>query len=324
MMDELKKRLLQDPRAALDEGEGVVERLWDISSDANETKTLRKAAKKALYILGSKGVDISRKKPKKEKKILPPQVHIAGNPLLSVPDSEGSSRLIIPVEDDRGLAFTEYRFILGSQDGVLQFSSVPGSKTHLHKLLETRENGFFPVTQEYALFRLDRALQKTEVEHISGLESIPDILRAKHQDVPDHPVLSVVTPGLTRIFSPEEEKRIFSLEEVARLSLPERDIEEVRARIQEAQSSRLIIDNKRPEERFEQIIDGFFKTYFTEERCSLYRTLLLDIAYFLQYHDFDIEARILVNTAKDFRPGIVAEKRNPVANYLVYQALIAR
>jgi hypothetical protein len=324
MKDKLKERLLKDPRIVLNEKDDIVEELWQLSSAVEESKPVRKAAKKALYILGSRGVDISRKKPKKKKPVFHTQLRVADDPLLSVPDSQGYSRLIIPVVDDRGAAFTEYRFILSALDGMLQFSSAPGSKNHMRKLLEPRENGFFPVSPEYALFRLDQAINHTDVEHISGLESLPDILRVKRSAMLEHPVLSVVRAGLTRIFSPEEEKRIFTLDEIARLSLSERDTEEVRTRIREAQASKLILENKSPQERFERIIDSFFKTYFTEVRCSYYRTLLFDIALFCRHRGLENEARILVHTAQDFHTRVVLGKKHPVANYLVYQAVMAR
>ncbi len=318
--DELKDILLRDPRSVLKLKEDVVKELWQLSSDADESKTVKKAAKKALYILRSGGIDVAQKRPSEKKPVLQAEMRIADDPLLSVPDSIGSSQLVIPVEDDRGVAFTLYRFIFNTQKGVLQFSSAAGSRSLLQKLSKSGKEGFFPVSPDYAFFRLAQALQKTDTGRVSGLDSLPDVFKKDHSKTVDHPVLSIVPTGLTRIYSPEEGKSVFSLEEVSRLSLPEEDIEAVRARIKQAQASKLILDNKNPEERAARIIDTFYETYFTKQKCLFYKTLFLDIALACYYRGLEGQARVLVNMAKDLTPGAVEHKEHPVLNYLMYQA----
>jgi len=318
--DELKDMLLKDPSGVLQFGDGVVEELWQLSSDASEEKSVRKAAKKALYVLRSMGFDVERKKTAEKISRSKAEMRITDDPLLSAPDSIGSNRLLIPVEDERGLSLMLYSFIINTQRGVLRFSSGPGSRSHLQKLRGMKDEGFFPVSAEYALFRLDQALQKTETGHISGLESLPDILRTGGSKIIDHPVLSIIQTGLTRIYSPQEEKSIFNLEEIMRLVLPEEDIEDVRARIDEAKKSRIILNNKSPEERIDRIIDNFYNTYFTEQRCLFYKTLLFDIALSCNYRGLEGHARILVNMAKDLGLQAVEQKEHPILNYLMYQA----
>ncbi len=318
--DELKEMLLEDPGGVLQFEDGAAEELWQLSSDAAEAKSVRKAAKKALYILRSRGIDIAQKKPVEKRSVLRTEMRIADDPLLAVPDSIGSSRLFIPLEDDRGLSLTLYRFIVNMQRGVLRFSSGPGSKNYLLKLREKEKEAYFPVTPEYALFRLDQALQKTEAGRVSGLESLPDVLKTDGSKIVDHPALSIVQTGLARIYSPDEEKRIFNLEEIVRLVLSREDTEDVRSRIDEAKKSRIILENRSPEERIDLIIDDFYKTYFTEQRCFFYKTVLFDIALSCHYRGLGGHARVLVNMAKDLDLPAVKQKKHPVLNYLMYRA----
>jgi len=318
--DQLKDILLEDVRSVLRLEENVIEELWQISTDTAQTKAARKAAKKALYILRSGGVNIARKKPSEKKSMLQAESRIADDPLLSVPDSIGSSQLVIPVEDHRGVFFTLYRFIVHTQKGVLRFSSAAGSRNLLQKLRKSEEDGFFPVPPEYALFRLDQALQKTDTGHVSGIDSLPDIMKKGHSETVGHPALSIVPTGLTRIYSPEEEKSVFSLEEVSRLSLPEEDVEGAMTRIEQARASKLVLDNKSPEERVAQIIDTFYETYFNEQRCLYYRTLLFDIALSCHYRGLESQSRVLANMAGDLSPRVVQQKKHTLLNYLMYRA----
>ena len=323
----LEELLQTGPRGLLDrlqdeqEQAAVVEQLWKASQTRSVGKSLQKAAKKALYVLRSNGVDVDQYKPE--------AVHRdAGQgeglevteALLSVPDGLGSSQLVIVLSDRAGSSLVLYRFVINALRGVLQFSSTGVSRKALRKAQE--EGMFFPVSAEYARFRLAQAMDRTDRARISGLGSLPSVLEGGEEPV-IHPIRNIGKANLSRIIGPEEGKKIFSVPEIAGMALPDEDIAETRNLLTEARASRLVLANKTPEERMQETLLRFYRTYFNRERLEDLSTRLLDVAAAFHYRGRSGFTRLLIDFADSLRSPALIPEKHPLLSYLVYKAFMA-
>ena len=328
-MEEVKRleELLQSgPRGLLDRLQGereqaaIVEQLWKASQTRSVGKSLQKAAKKALYVLRSNGVDVDRYKPEAAYRDAGQGEDLeVTEAALSVPDGLGSSQLVIALSDRAGSSPVLYRFVINALRGVLQFSRTGVSRKDLRKAQE--EGVFFPVSAEYARFRLAQAMNKTDRSRISGLGSLPAVLQGGEEPAV-HPIRDIVETHLSRIIGPDEGKKIFSIPEIAVMALPEADVAETRNLLAEARASRLVLANKTPEERVQETLLRFYRTYFNRERLDDLSTRLLDVAAALHYRRRSDFARLLIDFADSLRSPALIPEKHPLLSYLVYRSFM--
>ncbi len=331
-MDEatVQSLLSQNPRSLLKRMRGaaerqeIVQKFWEISVDERMARSAQKSAKKALYIFRSAGIDIDQFRPSAKKpKGKGEDEHTIDSCFLSIPDGLGRSELIISLMNQRSSSLVQYRFIINNLRGVLGYSQNPGSKKSLQKLIRQNDN-FFSIPASYAIFRLHRALQRTDYERVSGLGSLPRSLRDDGEESVEHPVRKLVPARISRILTPDEESNLFKMGELGTMRLPEEDIRDVRSHINEAKNSKLVLQNRTPTQRVQEIVKGFNTTYFTPERLDDLATRLLDLALINYYRDQSSQARLLIEYADRLRsPKLVAEQ-HPLLNYLVYKAFSLR
>ena len=327
-MEQLKEIILSNPARILrlsepDRLEQVVTELWAVALDESESKAVRKAAKKALYIVKSRGMDIERMKPEVPQKKSPGRHQKElRKVLLTTPDTASLSLLIVVLSNVQTGGLELLWFLLHPWNGIQKFSVEQATKKHLEKFNSTQPD-FIEVPVEYGLYRLNRALEKTDVQRISGLSKLPQMLRRESADGGEHPVLDLLQVRISRVFNPEYEKRVFQLEEVARLSLPPEDMKEYREEITTARQSKLIVQGKRPEERVADVIERLYSTYFTQERRAYYREVLLDIALLLYQRDQVEFARLLLDYANRMLDSVLRAQEHPFLSFLVYREFFA-
>jgi len=346
---ELREVILTNPSRILqvsdgEEFEQVVAELWSVAMDESQSKSMRKAAKKALYMAKSRGLDIERVKPALLKHIprMETRKEIEGI-FLTTPDSELLFLLIVALVNVQTGALDLLHFLIHPERGVRKYSLEHGAKKQLQRIRNSNPD-LMQVPEQYGLYRLRKALKNTDRKKISGLANLPSILKLESatsggnspadsisipgspgpEDEIVHPVIDLLQVRLSRVFNPEYEKKIFQLGEVVRLSLPPEDMEEFRRNISLAQESRLIVDGKTPQERVEQEIDRLFSTYFTPQRRSLYRELLLDIALLLYHRGQEDHARILIDYANRLLNTAVPAREHPFLSFLVYKELFGQ
>lgn len=334
---ELKEMICREPGELFekirtlgeDEGEKrrLIQEIWELS-EVNEPKAIRKSARKALYILRSKGIDVEDYRPKREPE--PQEVRDELRfleAMLSVPDSFGTSRLIIPLMRAGDERIEAFQFAINRLKGVLHFVRNPASKNFL-KRLKASDPGIFPVPVDYALFRLRYALKKTDRGKISGLDELPEVLAGGpgadvSQKEVSHPVLSLVRSRVSRIHSPDEEMRFLNTPEVGIMMLPDEDVRDYRESIEEARKSRLVIGNMSPEERVRDVVERFYVSYFTPERLFFFRERLFDIALAYYQRDLEDQAHLIVSFSLRLTEPGESLKAHPLIQYLVYHALIS-
>lgn len=304
------------------EEQHIIKALWNFAGDERESKSVRKAAKKTLYIIKSRGIDVDRYKPEQEsvKRSGKPEktIHSA---MLSIPDSEGNNLLVFILVNTQTQGFDFLRFVINSDRGIQKYSSNHASKK-VFETFKAQNPVFFPVAPEYGLMRLNRALKKTEIKKISGLSTLPDILVLKDERETRHPVLDLVPVKISRIITPEEEKDIFKMREVGGLSLFGREVEGFKREIETARNSKLILMGRTPEERVGDIISRIYYSYFIPARRAFYSEMLLDIALYFFHRKSADYSRILIDWSNRLKNVNQSAKEHPFLNYLVYKEFL--
>ena len=330
-MSDSMERALKDPAGLLklagdEEMAGVMETLWRLALDDGESKAARKSAKKALYILKSRGVDVDRHKPEESSKGVVKGAERVEAAFLTAPDSTGSSLLVFDLSDGKGLTHTLCQAVV-HPEGVRSFTSRQASKKALERLLEQNPE-LFPVPPGYALARLRKASEKGGFSGASALESAPAPLRKGelllHEGIGDvpHPALALFPPGLSRILQPDKERRLFAMPEIARLSLFGDDVPRFKELVGQAKKSRLIVGNRSPEERVSDVLESFQASHFNPERRAVYGRMLLDIALSLHARGSREEAKTLVEYGKSLLIPGKSLKDHPMVRYLVYKEFL--
>lgn len=325
---DLKDLIMRSPQSVLgflDNGaqkETTIKMLWNFASDKRESKIVRKSAKKALYIVRSKGIDTDRFKPdieviKSEEKT-ENTIHSA---LLSLPDSHGKNLLVISITNTKTLSLDIYQFIISSEYGMQDYKVMQMSKKSLERFMDQNRD-FFPIPSKYALFRLNKAFKISDEKKVLKRKKVPDILYIGNDKEVTPPVLALISTSISHILTPNEEKQLFKMRELMRISLPKDKVEEYKKEIETAKKSRLILENKSPQERATGIIDRFCFTYFTKEKRDIYREILLDIALYYHYREHREYSRILIDYANRLIDMNIDIREHPLIQFLIYKEFL--
>jgi hypothetical protein len=323
--EEMKKMIIDAPGKLLQElqdkarADRMVRQLWEIAASSGESREIKKAAKKALYTLRSRGIDVDTQKPHKQtqkKRSDPDEIDQA---MLSLSDSKDNYMLIISTSNRRTLALDVHQLLLDNRKGILDYRVEGMSKRSFERFM-TESEDFFPVPAPYALSRLHRAVR---ISPEQKLKRVPKLLTGKKEEV-EHPILSFVGTNISRIQSPSDEKKIFTEREIGRISLPTDEVNPFIEEIREAGASRLILDNMSPEQRVEGIVDRFCRAYFTEERRKLYREQLFDIALYYHHKEKEYYTRILVEFGKQLMNMSADIKAHPFVQFLIHKDILQR
>jgi hypothetical protein len=300
----------------------MIELLWGLALDDEEPKTARKAAKKALYMLKSRGIDVEKLRPAETApKASKEGAQVLSASYLSLPDSSMSALHLFVLSGGGAVSSTLYQAVVHPERGITKFSSQRTSGKQLAKYLEQNPE-VFQVPVEYALFRFAGALKRSDLKSVSGLDSLPGSMRGEGAGEVPHPVLALIGPPVGRILHPDEEKNLFGMQEVARLALVGDEVPIYRERVREARQSRLIVGNRNPEERISDVIDGFVAAHFTAARREIYGTILFDIALYFARAGRRDEAKALVDYGRGLRAAGPSLKEHPVVRFLVYKEFL--
>jgi hypothetical protein len=321
--DLLKELILRDQkavfRAAEEELDTVLAQLWKCALDSSEPKLLRKAAKKALYVLHSRGIDVDGARPERPEKSADGEtVYQIGECVLSIPDSRWNSLMVFVLLEKTTSSMNAARFTVNLERGLTAYTQEHMAKKQISRIVQNTP-GLFHVPEPYALYKLNTALEKPESGKISGVSSLPDVLRRKPQDPPRHPALENIPAQLSRLVKPDEEKTLFQQKEIVSLSLPSGEMREFKEEIARAKGSTLILQGKSPQERVKDIIEKLFTFYFTPAKRAMYSEAFLDIALYFFNTDRESLARLLVDYAKHLGTPSSKLQQNPVVNFLIYK-----
>jgi len=321
--DLLKELILRDQkavyRAAEEELDTVLAQLWKCALDSSEPKILRKAAKKALYVLHSRGIDVDGARPERpERPAETEAVYQISECVLSIPDSQWNSLIVFALLENATSSLKAARFTVNPERGLTAYTQEHATKKQISRILQETP-GLFRVPEPYALYKLNAALEKPESGKISGVSSLPGVLRNTPPDPPRHPALERIPAQLSRLVKPDEEKTLFQQKEILSLSLPAGEMREFKEEIARAKASTLILQGKSPQERVKDVVEKVFTFYFTPAKRAIYSEAFLDLALYFFNTERESLARLLVDYAKHLGTTSAKLQQNPVINFLIYK-----
>jgi hypothetical protein len=329
--EQLRHALLNDDmKPATGGDEETVLLLWALAEDMGEQKTIRKKAKRALYLLRSKGVDVDGVKPLRREKPSPRDTRkTVETAALSLPDSGCRSVISIAAADTKTLGFDAHDFLISVSFGITGHRVRPVAKhTLMRALIKEHESSmeFFEVPAEYALFRLRHVISLSPEKEREDLAALIDGFSAGEAGGmdPEHPVLALLSRHVSHIAAPDEEKNLFTEREIQRISLPEDSTDGFRSLIEEAKNSRLILENRTPKQRVSDTVSRFCAFYFTPLRRRAFRDMLLDVAFYYFRYDRVGYARILHIYAEGFLNPALDIRQHPFVQYLTYKAFLMK
>ncbi|MBN2324181.1 MAG: hypothetical protein JXQ30_10635 [Spirochaetes bacterium] len=327
----LKRALFSgDMKPATGGDEETILLLWALAEDMGEQKAIRKKAKRALYLLRSKGIDVDGVKPERLRKpSLTDTKKRVETAALSLPDSGLQSVISIAASDTKTLGFDAHDFLISVSFGITGHRVRHAAKRSLARALINGQEGkteFFEVPGEYALYRLRRAVSLSPEEEREALAARIDGFTASDTGTtePEHPLSSLLSPRVSHIAAPDEEKTLFSEREIARIMLPDESTREFRSLIEEAKNSRLILENRTPKQRVSEAVSRFCAFYFSPPRRFAFRDILLDVALHYFRHEREGYARILQSYAEGFLNPALDIRQHPFVQYLTYKAFLMK
>ena len=340
MEEKIEEETLKNPAATArlilnsDDRDRLIGNLLKIIDNANNKndkndKHLKKMAKKVLYILKSRGINVdnlissvgnsSKTKIDGETKETELKNGFNVEPFrafLYIPDSLGNSRMIVSFYNNDQAGYELFDIIYNLDEGIKQFGDQKVSKSMIKRIVENGHE-LVEIPVSFALARMNDLLKIPE-----SRDKVPIRIRYYIRDVKIeiHPILKIYPAQISGIISTEEERELFSRPEIARLMIPDKYTNRYREEIVQAKNSILIINNMTPEERINQTVERFIQYYFTHERLSMYRNLLLDIALFLHSQGESLLAKRLVSYAEELIKPIGDISKHPLVQLLIYKS----
>ncbi|MCJ7705265.1 MAG: hypothetical protein MUO28_06965 [Desulfobacterales bacterium] len=303
----------------------VLHRLLEISGD----KKIRKVIKRSLYRLKGKGITVEEVFPEKEGPVFralkaePPRGF--GGPF----DFLGQ-RFLMLIVPHIGRGLTVMQGIVSDTEGLIDFSGGEMARKGFRVFFEeVQKGGPFPLVEmepSYVGFLFVRAYQltlergKTPPQDYLHLRGEVDGVKREHED----PLIS------SHIREDEIEgddlilRRGGDLLKTDLFSAWKIGKEEIRPyadEVWEAEESKLVLNQAQKEVRFQEIYQRALSDLFTEERRSLYRRRMEEMAYYLFKSGKEDEAKVSLAVAIDLKKPPNLIQPNPFLFQLVVKSI---
>ncbi len=299
----------------------LLEHPWD--------KKIRKMIKRSLYRLKSKGIAVEEILPEKEGPLFrplqaePPRGY--GGPFDFL-----DQRFLMLVVPHIGRGVTVMQGIVSDTEGLIDFSGGEMPRKKFKEFFgEVQQASPFPFIEmepSYVGFLFVQAHQltlgkgKTPVQEYLRLKKEIESVRKEHEK---HPVYSLIPEdeieGNDRILSRGGDLLKNDLFETWRLA--EEEIRPYADEVWEAEESKLILNQAQKEARFQEIYRRALSDLFPEERRSLYRRRMEEMAYYLFKSGKEEEAKISLAVALDLKKVPNLFQPNPFHFQLVVKSI---
>ncbi len=319
---------------------GVVERLASILDakivhilkrmlEVYEAKMVRKAIKRSLYRMKSRGMVIEDLIPEKKDSILRPLK-------VEPPKGFGNSfdiswnRLLILTFARPGRGVMVLQGLVNDQQGIISFFggeiSKKEFKNYFDEVKELSPSPLVEIDASYVGFLFAQAYQKTLLRGgIPPSEYVrfkTDVERIKKEY--ERPLIYsyLETEGI------EGDERFLSrggdllkTDLFAGWMIGEEEIRPYADEVWEAEESRLILNPNQKEARFQDIFQRALSNLFSEEKRSLYQWRMEEMAYILYKLGREEEAKISLTVALDLKKPINIFQPNPFLYQLVIKSI---
>ena len=268
----------------------AVDALVEIGHDAQD-KGVTKEIRRALFKLRQKGMPV----PSEEAVRAKPSAPILDSPpaiegYMSAVDGSGN-RLIWIVKPQLGHGLQTLQAMVSDREGLLRFGGAQIRRKELrnmaHEIKEKHGISMIPVPSEYADEIIYRAYEKSQNQGRSGFENFSQLRagvlsgRPKSQQ---HPIYRRLDLGAVRDRAwREQSRRLLDEPELRFWFLDEDWVRPYLLQIDEAKSSRLVLNPAQKEERLAAIVRDAVKAFSLGEIGSVLQRRMEDMAlYFLE------------------------------------------
>ena len=302
----------------------LLHRMFEVAQD----KKVRKVIKRSLYRLKSKGIAVEEILSDGEKPVLRPLQVEPKEGFASGIDSLGQ-RLLWLILPHPGRGLTVIHGIVSDQDGIVDFSrdemTRKGFRTFFEEVQEKNPFPFVEMEPFYAAFLF------TEVYQLNLKKGNPsqDYLRAKSEiegvkrDYPKPLVYSHLradeVAGDDRILKKGAD--LLKTDAYSSWRIEEEEIRPYADEVWEAEESKIVLNQAQKEARFQTIYLKALTDLFPEEKKSLYRRRLEEMAYVLLKLGKDEEAKISLSVAMDLEKPLNPIQPNPFLFQLVIKSI---
>ena len=288
----------------------AVEALLRLEKVAEE-KDLKKEIRRSLFRLAQKGLGIPEEKGDGETSSPP---ILSGSPeieaYLSSVDGAGG-RLVWMVKPQAGHGLQTIQAMINDREGLQRIGGARIRRKELRAMAEEikKQHGvtMVPVPWEYADSVLYESFEKAKSKGRSGLENFHELRSMLNTGKPkphDHPVYqrlnaAAVHEGAWRELS----RRLLDEPEFRAWVLDADWLEPFLGQLQEAQSSRLVLNPMQKEERLAGIVRDAVKTLCTEETGKVMQRRMEDMALYFVETDRMEMAKLALAVAEQIKEG---------------------
>jgi hypothetical protein len=289
---------------------GAAEALLRLEKVA-EDKELKKEIRRSLFKLAQKGLAIPEEKEVGETSSAP---ILRGSPeieaYLSSVDGAGG-RLVWLVKPQAGHGLQTIQAMINDREGLQRIGGARIRRKELRAMAEEikKQHGvtMIPVPWEYADTVLYESFEKAKSKGRSGLENFHELrsmLNAGKPKAQDHPVYQRLDAAAVREGAWRELSRRLLDEPEFRVWVLDADwLEPFLGQLQEAQSSRLVLNPMKKEERLAGIVRDAVKTLCTGETGRVMERRMEDMSLYFAETDRMEMAKLALAVAEQIKEG---------------------
>ena len=274
----------------------ALESLIEIERQTSD-KAIKKEIKRALFKLSQKGFATPEPKPEETE----PAVSLFGaepdiEAFMSAVDG-GGGRLIWITKAQPSHGLQVMQAMLHDREGLLRFGAMHMRRKELRKMADEikQQHGvtMIPVPWAYADQVIYEGYEKAKARGQSGLENfheIRSILGAGKPKETAHPIYAKLNAEQVRDGAwREQSRRLLDEPELRYWILTDDWVQAFLPQLQEAQTSRLVLNPLQKEERFNAIVREAVKTLCSDENGQAFKRRMEDMAlYFFDTNRADL------------------------------------
>jgi len=304
----------------------LLHRMFEVTQD----KKVRKIIKRSLYRLRSKGIAVEEILSDKEKPVLRPLQAERKEGFASGIDSLGQ-RILWLILPHPGRGLTVMHGIVSDQDGIVDFSrdetTRKGFRSFFEEVQEKNPFPFVDMEPSYVAFLFTQLYQL----NLKKGSSSQDYLRAKSEieDAKKDYVKPLIYSRLQADDIAGDDRMLKKGADLLKADvysswrIEEEQIRPYADDVWEAEESKIVLNQAQKEARFQTIYLKALTDLFTEEKKSLYRRRLEEMAYVLLKLGKDEEAKISLSVALDLENPLNPIQPNPFLFQLVIKSIFA-
>ncbi len=254
-------------------------------------KEVKKEIKRSLFKLAQRGFDIPQQQAGEPKPAAPLFSHGQDIEAYMSAVDGGGGRLIWIARPQPGHGLQVIQAMLHDREGLLRFGATYMRRKELRKMADEikqqHDISMIAVPWEFADEVIYRGYEKAKARGQSGLENFHEVrsilATGKPKDLP-HPIYQKLNAGQVRDGAwREQSRRLLDEPDLRYWILTDEWVQAYLPQLQEAQTSRLVLNPLQKEERFSAIVREAVKTLCSGESGEAFKRRMEDMAlYFVE------------------------------------------